>query len=185
MIRFWSPLFLLLVCLSSCTKPAQQYCQIPHTINKTMKFSELKPEYQKLLNAASEQLNKSYAPYSKFHVGSAVLAKDGTIVAASNVENAAYGSCICAERSALVSANAQGKRDIVAIAITAIAHEADGRAKPVPEPVAPCGACRQMIYEFATDNDIEVIMSNTAKDKIIIKTIGELLPMAFGPKDLK
>ena len=98
-----------------------------------------------------------------------------------NVENSAYGSSICAERSAIVSANAQGLKSASQIAIIIKSDKG-----PVNEPSAPCGACRQMLYELSQVSgvDIEIIMSNTDMSKIIISTINELLPLAFGPKDL-
>ncbi len=152
-----------------------------------MTMQELKPEYQKLIKAAIAATDKSYAPYSKFHVASALLMSDGEIITGNNVENASYGLSICAERAAILRANASGKRNIVAIAITALAHDASGKPIAVAEPVAPCGACRQVILEFAqlADHDIDVIMANSDASKIVVKTINELLPMAFGPKDLR
>ena len=178
---------LIIISLVACSKPERPSCPLPSTETKTMTMQELKPEYQKLIKTAIAATDKSYAPYSKFHVASAVLLSDGEIITGNNVENASYGLTICAERAAILRANASGKRNIVAIAITALAHDASGKAIPVSEPVAPCGACRQVINEFAqlADRDIDVIMSNTDGSKLVIKTISELLPMAFGPKNLQ
>ncbi len=178
---------LIIISLAACSKPQHPSCPIPQlSETTTMKNSELKPEYQKLLKAAIAVTDKSYAPYSKFHVASAVLLSDGEIITGNNVENASYGLTICAERAAILRANASGKRNIVAIAITALAHDASGKSIPVTEPVAPCGACRQVIFEFSqlANHDIDVIMSNSDGSKVVVKTISELLPMAFGPKDL-
>ncbi len=176
--------FVFMISLVACSIKRPDPCVLPNnTQQATLTMQELKPKYQELLRVASAALNKSYAPYSKFHVAAAVLTEDGTIITGNNVENAAWAS-ICAERAAIVNANAQGKRDIVAIAIIAQAYDSQGHIQAVPEPIAPCGVCRQVIYEFALDHDIDIIMSNTARDKIIIKTISELLPMAFGPKDI-
>lgn len=146
---------------------------------KTMKFNELKSQEQELLMAAEKAMQNSYSPYSGFRVGAAVLTEDGKIIVGTNYENAAYGSTVCAERVAIMSANAQGYRKIKKIAII-------GRGKESAGIVSPCGACRQVINESSdlSSQVIELIMSNTAKDKIVIKTIKELLPMDFGPKSL-
>jgi cytidine deaminase len=143
-------------------------------------YAKLTVPQQELVDAASEALNAAYNPYSHFSVGAALRSIDGKVITASNVENAAYGSSICAERSAIVRANAQGKRRFSALAVI-------GRGKePTKEATAPCGACRQMLYEAAqlSGGDFEVILSTTNKDKIVITTMKELLPLAFGPADL-
>ena len=146
-----------------------------------MKFEDLKPKQQELLNAAEKAMANSYSPYSKFKVGAAVLTEDGKIIVGTNYENAAYGSTICAERVAILSANAQGYRKLKKIAIIA-----QGPLDQAASTVTPCGACRQVINESSeiSSQPIEVIMSNTAKNEIIIKTIGDLLPLSFGPKNL-
>jgi len=147
----------------------------------TVNFEELKGGEKSLLLRASEALKFAYNPYSNFSVGAALLTLDGTIITGSNVENAAYGSTICAERAAILRANAVGIRSFMSIAVI-------GRGKDFdcPNIVAPCGSCRQMLFEAAqvSDVDIEVIMSNTKMDKVVIAPISELLPFGFGPKDL-
>ena len=97
------------------------------------------------------------------------------------VENAAYGSTICAERAAILAANAQGYRAFDSLAI--IARGADFEASDV---TAPCGSCRQNLYEVSqiAGRDLEVVLSTTKKDKIILTSIKELLPLGFGPRDL-
>ena len=114
-------------------------------------------------------------------MGAALLLDDGEIITGANVENVAYGSTICAERMAIGRANATGKRIYDAIAVIARGEDFDTAVV-----TGPCGSCRQMIFESScvSGKDIEVIMSNTRKDKIIISTIRELLPLAFGPKGL-
>jgi cytidine deaminase len=148
---------------------------------KEIKFEELSEKEKELLKSASEAMNNSYSPYSKFSVGAAILTQDGQIITGANVENAAYGSSICAERSAIMRANAMGKRMFDKIAIISKGEDFDTK-----EPSAPCGSCRQVIFEFAqiSKKDIEIILSNTKMSKIIISTISEILPMAFGPDDL-
>jgi len=148
---------------------------------KILEFEKLTKLQIGLLECAERVMKTAYNPYSNFYVGAALLSQDGSIITGSNVENAAYGSTICAERSALLRANAEGYRMFDSIAI--IARGIDFETQEV---TAPCGACRQMLYESSqiSEKDIEVIMSNTSKSKIIVSSIEELLPLAFGPKDL-
>lgn len=124
----------------------------------------------------------AYCPYSGFQVGAALLTQSGKIVTGCNYEVAAYGDSICAERTALTSANAQGlSKELRAIAVIA-----RGRDSPTREITAPCGSCRQMLFEASAvaDYDLEVILSTTLRDQIEIWRISELLPRAFGPQDL-
>ena len=112
----------------------------------------------------------SYVPYSKFPVGAALLCADGTVFTGCNVENAAFGSTICAERTALLKAISEGHRDDW----TAIAIAGQGE-----DYCWPCGACRQMLYEFAPD--LEILAAN--KDHQFVKyTLRQLLPCGFGPE---
>ncbi len=146
-----------------------------------IKYRELNLTQKKLLEKASEVMETAYNPYSHFYVGAALLSKKGKIITGSNVENAAYGSTICAERAAILRANAMGIRTFDKLAIIARGENFDTK-----EVTGPCGSCRQMLYESAqiSEKNLEVIMSTTKRDKIIIATIEELLPLAFGPKDL-
>jgi len=146
-------------------------------------YEQLPEKKKELIDVAAEVMEKAYNPYSGFFVGAALRTKSGEIITGANVENAAYGSSICAERAALLRANAEGhQNDIREIAVIA-----RGKDFPTTEVSAPCGCCRQMINEAAqiSDCDIEIILSTTKKDKIGITTISKLLPFAFGPKDLK
>lgn len=144
-------------------------------------YTDLKTEERLLIDAAAAAMKTAYSPYSKFSVGAALLTKDGEIVEGSNVENAAYGSTICAERVALLAANAKGKRNFVAMAI--ITKPEGGQTET---PAAPCGACRQMLFEASQvgGSDIKILLSNTKKDKILITSVRKILPLAFGPADL-
>lgn len=148
---------------------------------QTSTFSDLDPIYQYLLTQAYDAMGTAYDPYSKFSVGAALMTDQGLVVTGSNFANASSGATICAERSAIMRANALGMRKFDMIAIIAKGEEFD-----TAEPTAPCGICRQVIFEVAQlmGEDIEVIMSNTRMDKIYISTISELLPLGFGPKDL-
>ncbi len=148
---------------------------------KEMTFDELGIIYQNLVHEAERVMANAYNPYSKFYVGAAILCRDGEIITGSNVENCAYGSTICAERMAIGRANAKGKRDMTAIAVIGKGESADSESV-----VGPCGSCRQMIFEFGHihPGSVDVVMSNARKDKIIVATISELLPLAFGPREL-
>ncbi|GGB04628.1 cytidine deaminase [Macrococcus hajekii] len=129
---------------------------------------------QEWLHEVRKAQKKAYVPYSKFKVGAYLLTKDGKDFHGCNVENAAYGEAICAERTALVSAIAQGYQpgDFAAITVTTDAAE----------PSSPCGACRQVLKELC-DDDMPVFMTNPAGD-IIKMTVAELLPLGFSGKDL-
>ena len=128
---------------------------------------------KELVQAAYSMLERSYVPYSKFPVGAALLCGDGTVFTGCNVENAAYGSTICAERTALLKAVSEGHRDDwQAIAIA-------GRGEDY---CWPCGSCRQMLYEFAPD--LEVLVANRDHD-FVKYTLRQLLPHGFGPEALK
>ena len=122
---------------------------------------------QELLEKARAMMQFSYAPYSKFTVGTALLASDGTVYTGCNIENSSYGLTICGERTALFKAVSEGKHDFVAIAI------AGNNAMPWP-----CGACRQTLYEFAPDLRVLV----TWNDQVEEATLSQLLPNGFGPK---
>lgn len=145
-------------------------------------FKELEPWQQQLLTKAEDAMKNSYSPYSHFMVGAALLTNDGEMITGTNYENASYGANSCAERVAIFAANVAGKRKIKAIAI--IGKPKDSMTETV---VAPCGVCRQAIYEASeiANNDIQIIMSNTDKTKVVVSFISELLPLAFGPKSLK
>jgi cytidine deaminase len=114
---------------------------------------------------------RAYAPYSHFPVGAAVLGGSGSIYSGCNVENASYGLCNCAERTAIFSAVAAGEQSIKAVTVYT----------PTPLPTAPCGACRQVIHEFGPDALIVSVCD--AKSRIETK-LSALLPGAFGPDDL-
>ena len=125
--------------------------------------------HEALITEARLARLRAYAPYSKFLVGAAVLAKDGKIFHGCNVENASYGLCNCAERTALFSAVAAGYRpgDLSAIAVTG---DTEG-------PIAPCGACRQVMIELGGP-ELTVILSNL-KDDVKLTSAGAQLPDAF------
>lgn len=127
---------------------------------------------EQLLAQSKIARENAYVPYSKFKVGAALLAEDGTVFHGCNVENASYGLTNCAERTAIFKAVSQGVTKFKAIAIVA---DTEG-------PCAPCGACRQVIAEFC-DGDMPVYLTNLKGD-VLETTVEKLLPGAFTPKDL-
>ncbi|MEI6972206.1 MAG: cytidine deaminase [bacterium] len=147
---------------------------------KRTRLSRLGKPLQELVAAADAATKTSYSPYSRFAVGAALMTPDGEIVTGSNVENAAYGSTICAERAALVRANAMGYRVFKALAVAARA--AGARRVAGGDVAAPCGACRQMLYEAASNagRNIEVILLGADGKTVVLTSVAELLPLAFG-----
>ncbi len=127
-------------------------------------------EKDKLIMAAQAAREHAYAPYSQFRVGAAVLGKSGRIYSGCNVENASYGLSNCAERTAVFKAVSEGEQFLVALAVVA----------DTPRPVAPCGACRQVMAEFRIN---KVIMCNTHGEQNIA-SLEELLPYSFTKTDL-
>ena len=126
-----------------------------------------------LIAAAQAARQHAYAPYSRFAVGAAVMDAEGHIHAGANVENAAYPQGLCAEASAIAHMVLAGGRRIVAVAVVG-----DG-----PQPVTPCGGCRQKLREFAAD-DTPVLVAGPAGERARY-TLGELLPASFGPEHLQ
>lgn len=147
------------------------------TTVETKLYDQLDPEDRELMDAARAVLPTAYAPYSGVRVGAALRTATG-IVTGSNVENAAYGSTLCAERMAVGRANARGDR-----AFTAVAIAADGDALPPGRVISPCGACRQVLHEMthAAAGEVRVLMATPGEDVITIATLAELLPLPFDP----
>jgi cytidine deaminase len=125
----------------------------------------------KLIEAAARVRKRAYAPYSGYRVGAALLTTSGKIFDGVNVENAAYPDGICAERSAIFKAVSEGERQFTAIAVVT----ANGGS--------PCGSCRQVLAEFGLDT--QVLIANDTGELLQEITVGELLPGAFNPRDLK
>lgn len=129
-------------------------------------------DYKTLAHKAVEAKANALPPYSNFKVGAALLTTDGDVYIGCNIENSTYGLTMCAERTAIFKAISEGKRKFKAIAI----------ASDSPDYITPCGACRQIIYDLC--GEIDIICTNENQDYKIFKT-SELLPLAFGDKDLK
>ncbi|ABK85002.1 cytidine deaminase [Bacillus thuringiensis] len=128
---------------------------------------------KKYIEEANKMLAKAYIPYSKFPVGAALVTKEGKIYTGCNIENASYGLCNCAERTAIFKAVSEGERDFSYLVITG---ETDG-------PISPCGACRQVIAEFCNPK-MPVLLTNVKGDEKEV-TVEQLLPGAFTNDDLK
>jgi cytidine deaminase len=127
---------------------------------------------RRLEKSARAATKSCYAPYSKFRVGAAVLAGSGKIYSGCNVENASYGLCNCAERTAVFTAVAAGERKVRAVVVYT----------PTPVPTMPCGACRQVINEFGPHALVSGVCNSA---KRIDTTLPALLGEAFGPKSLR
>ncbi|MBI4895792.1 MAG: cytidine deaminase [Candidatus Aenigmarchaeota archaeon] len=152
---------------------------------KETNYADLTEIQRKLVDSAYFATEDAYSPYSNFKVGAALLTSSDRIITGANVENSAYPDSICAERAAILRANAMGFRVYKSIAVVAKVGD-----EPTKQITAPCGSCRQVIYEFSqiAGSDIEIILSTSEPDKtenrIIITSINELLPEGFGPSDL-
>ena len=128
------------------------------------------PTDEQLLALAREAMQRSYSPYSRFRVGACLLCGDGRVFQGCNVENASFGLTNCAERTAVFKAISEGAREFTAIAIAA------DHAAPWP-----CGACRQVLNEFAPGIRVLVTWEGNRSAET---TLEQLLPHGFGPKDL-
>jgi cytidine deaminase len=130
---------------------------------------------KKVLDAAIAHRSRAYAPYSKFYVGVALRLKDGRIFGGLNVENCSYGLSVCAERHAVAAAVAGGARP-GDIDFVVVVGDAAG-------PFSPCGACRQVLLEFA-NGETPILLHNLRGPVSTRLTVGELLPHAFSPSSL-
>jgi cytidine deaminase len=128
----------------------------------------VKIDKQRLVRAAAKARERAVAPYSKFKVGAALLAKNGEIISGANVESASYGLTCCAERVALFNALTSGRKNFVAVAVVARA----------PGGPMPCGACRQLLAEYAPGARV-LVADSRALTKIREFPVRKLLPWAF------
>ncbi|GAB3604035.1 cytidine deaminase [Microbacterium aureliae] len=125
-------------------------------------------DWDELRAAAAEAMTRAYAPYSRYKVGAAALVSDGRVVTGCNVENASYGVGLCAECGLVSDLQMSGGGELVAF----VCVNGNG------ETIMPCGRCRQLLYEFAMPGMLLETVSG-------IRTIDEVLPDAFGPRDLE
>lgn len=144
-------------------------------------FDELENSEKQLINKAKEQIEKAYAPYSKFHVGAAVELENGEIFAASNQENSAYPSGLCAERVAIFFANAQ----FPTVPVKSLAVAAFTNGEFVAEPITPCGSCRQVVLEteIRFEKNIKILLYGT-NHVYQLENIKQLLPLCFEKSSL-
>lgn len=129
--------------------------------------SSIPPELRELIQKAQEAKALARAPYSGFRVGAALLGKSGRIYTGCNLENLSLSLSLCAERIALIKALSEGEKEFEVLALTSDAFE----------PVTPCGACRQMLIEYAPS--VRIISLNMSQDNVMLTSIQELLPHPF------
>ncbi len=123
--------------------------------------------YENLMRRAKDASKMSYSPFSKFAVGAAVIAGSGKIYSGCNIENSSFGMTICAERCAIFKAISEGEKEILAVAIFS----------PNEDDCYPCGACRQVMYEFQGEKEIEIITEENGM--LNVKKMSDFLPFGF------
>lgn len=136
-----------------------------------------KEKIQELIDTAMGMMEYSYVPYSHFHVGAALLAKNGKVYTGCNIENAGYTPSNCAERTAFFKAVSEGVKEFEAICVVG------GKDKVLTELTPPCGVCRQVMMEFCDPESFQIILA-VSREQYEIFTLKELLPMGFGPGNL-
>ena len=133
---------------------------------------------RRLIDRAIEGMSYAYTPYSGFRVGAALLTESGEIYTGCNIENAAYTPTNCAERTAFFKAVSEGVKEFDAICIVG------GKDGVLTEYAPPCGVCRQVMMEFCDPETFQIILATDLEDYDIY-TLNELLPLGFGPGNLK
>ena len=134
---------------------------------------------EELVALALEARKKAYAPYSEHLVGAALLTKSGKVYTGCNVENAGFTPTNCAERTAVFKAVSEGEREFASIAVVG------GKANADHLPIcAPCGVCRQVLREFCDPQAFTVILGTDRPEEIRVMSLGDLLPLSFGPESL-
>lgn len=142
---------------------------------KVQKLSDV--QIKTLIRTAIKQLSYAYVPYSGFRVGAALLAKNGSIYGGCNIENAAYSPTNCAERTAFFKAVSEGVKEFDAICIVG------GTGGILKEYTPPCGVCRQVMMEFCSPEEFQIILAISEEDYQMF-SLKELLPLGFGPENL-
>ena len=132
---------------------------------------------KELYNLAKSAMDNSYSPYSNCKVGAALLCENGKTYTGTNIENAAFGPTVCAERVAVFKAVSEGEKNFSRIAVVG------GKNGIINGIFAPCGVCRQVLREFCND-DFEIILGET-EDSFKTVTLKDLLPLSFSPEDVK
>jgi cytidine deaminase len=132
---------------------------------------------KELFQSAIKAMNNSYAPYSGCKVGAALICKNGNVYTGTNIENAAFGPTVCAERVAVFKAVSEGEKEFSKIAVVG------GKNGIINGIFAPCGVCRQVLREFC-DDDFEILLGET-EDSFKKVTLKDLLPLSFSPENVK
>ncbi len=130
-------------------------------------------KYKKLILAAINVKKNSYSPYSKLNVGAAILTKSGKIYTGCNIENSSFSLTICAERTAIFKAISEGCKKFSAIAVVSDSKD----------PIPPCGACRQVLFDLA--GNIDVILLGRTRKEVVMKKLSSFLPMPFTDNFIK
>lgn len=139
---------------------------------------------EELLDAARDAASRAYAPYSRFHVGAALLFADGSVVTGANVENASYGLSLCAETVAVAKVLSEDWRGgLEAVAVFGGMVDEAGHVNP-RDVVTPCGRCRQVVSELAQLGGTDPLILCLGSDEVVEIRLSELLPRAFGPANL-
>ena len=125
-------------------------------------------DYKLLMDKAKEASKASYSPFSRFAVGAAILTSSGKVYSGCNVENSSFGLTICAERTAIFKAVSEGEREVLAVAIYS----------PNSDSCYPCGACRQVLFEFQGDED-EILVITENLGELEVKKLSYFLPCGF------
>ena len=145
-----------------------------HRIQKRLKIFR----FREMIELAIKQLDFSYVPYSGFKVGAALRTKDGQYYTGCNIENASYTPTNCAERTAFFKAVSEGVREFEAICVVG------GKDGILTDYASPCGVCRQVMMEFCDPETFQIILA-TGKEQYEVFTLKEILPLGFGPKNLR
>lgn len=132
---------------------------------------------KELYELAIKAMKHSYSPYSDCKVGAALLCKNGKVFTGTNIENAAFGPTVCAERVAIFKAVSEGEKEFSKIAVVG------GKGGVINGVFAPCGVCRQVLREFCED-DFKILLGETA-DKFKAVTLKDLLPLSFSPDNVR
>ncbi len=132
---------------------------------------------KELFELAKKAMNNSYSPYSNCKVGAALLCKNGNVFTGTNIENAAYGPTVCAERVAIFKAVSEGEKEFLKIAVVG------GKDGVINGIFAPCGVCRQVLREFC-DDAFQILLGET-EDSFKEATLKDLLPLSFSPENVK
>ena len=151
--------------------------QILINFNLLDSISELPKIDRDLLTKARQVTNLAYAPYSNFHVGATAILKSGTIISATNQENASYGVTVCAERCLLINHTNNHNSDLIETIAISYSHQ----NQPCDKPISPCGICRQALLEYETrfNTKLRFLLSGQSGAIIELRGVVSMLPFAF------